>query len=474
MDIGYKIEDYKVKETIIRTDSKGCFFDVSNKEDTARITDYSLMDKEIQVKEAKGIKEIICGAKKEKIIIKKIDSLMKVTNLFLEAALGILNLDNEFRELDKFDYWIDDIVVTSESLENKKQMDQWLEDGTIKYRASIFKFVISDKEKQLLVEQLVFDMLYHLYLNNSPKMTVGDYIKNFEKKHQATSIFPTRGTLQNGMKEYSKKMLQPEYKEQLGLLGIDAEIYSRYFLYNNHRDVKKPCYVWNWLFYNKYMVTAKQYRRQLTKKNRNNSYEELSQYMSDYHQFIKELLPTTKDYGDTYLHKTMDYYEVESYKRIDFMCKLAIELPKMEAEAVEFMIRRFTPLAMIVFDDKGMVGFDAKIKYYKSMLRIEDLLLEDLSKGCDSSIVGRKLINYQIIRAKTLELMKYHINIETLDYRDAESFLRKYFDMSAYHESNKLWSMIDGSEYSKKNDKEKGEINKIIKKIIDINDLLFK
>lgn len=461
--------DHKVSKTInnisIKVDSNGQFVDVFDKDSIVRITDYSLMDEEIMVDKAN---ELQIGSKKEKYVLSKQEQLMRAANLFIEVALGSLNHRKNSMRLYKFEYKVDDFLY------DNKPIDLWLKEEGEGYKVAHFNFEITKEEKQLLAEQLVFDMLYDFYLNNAPQMTVDKYIRQFEKKHNATSIVPIRGTLQNGMKQYSEKMLEPKYKDQLKLLGIDAEIYSRYYLYNDKRGVEKPKYVWDRLFYNKYMITAKQYRRQLTKKSRNNPYWELYQHMSDYHNFVVELLPEVTDYGDVYLNKIMDYYELESYKRIDFMCKIVIKLPDLKAEDVEFIIRRFHPEVMIVSNDNGNIRFGTKNNYYRPMLIIEDLLLNELSEGEEKNIVGQKLIKYQVIRAKAFEIMKYHTKIEEINYRDVEAFLRKSFDMCAYHQLNKAWSIIDGCEYNKKNEEEKVQIIKIIKQMIDLNKVLFK
>ena len=105
---------------------------------------------------------------------------------------------------------------------------------------------------------------------------------------------------------------------------------------------------------------------------------------------------------------------------------------------------------------------------------IEDLLLKELASGCDSSAVGQKLFKYQVIRAKAYELMRYHVEIEKLDYDEAAQFIRKSYDMYGYHKSNTIWIDIDDIEYKKKDEEKQKQITKAIRRVMDINRLLFK
>lgn len=461
------LKSFTLDNPIIKTDSDNKFLDVCDRKDLMRITDYSYMNKELVIIVEDGQKNYIVGEDKIKITIDTIDKMMLGANMFIEIALANLNWNNVVSE---------DISIESWDLIYNLETEQWEDIKVISPRRVELSvdYSITEDEKQLLAEQLVFDMLYDYYLNNSPKMTVGDYINNLKECHQTSLVTADRKTIQRGMEQYYRKLSTQEIKEQLEMLGIDADKYPQYYKYNGKRNVTKPKYIWDQLFYNKYMITARQYRRQFTKAGRNYPYWEIYRELYEYNQFIEEFLPNEKDYGDFYFYKAMDYFSLESYKRIDFMCKLAIELPEMDAEDLEFLIRRFTPEVLLPHIDEGMITYSKKINYYTPLFMIEDLLLKSLCNGHDATKVGEKLFRYQVIRAKAYELMKYHLKIGKIDFVEIEKFLRKSYDVWTYHSLNRMWTEIDGCDYKKKSDSEKKWIEDNIRRIIDINAKLFK
>ena len=127
-----------------------------------------------------------------------------------------------------------------------------------------------------------------------------------------------------------------------------------------------------------------------------------------------------------------------------------------------------------VINDNGNIRYDKKNKYYKPLFMIEDLLVKELASGCDSSVVGQKLFKHQVIRAKAYELMKYHVEIEELDYDEVEKFLRKSYNLYDYHKTNTIWNDIDDVAYKEKDKEQQKQITKTIKRVMDINKLLFK
>lgn len=456
-----------INQISIKTDSCGQFVDVFETADIMRITNYSYLKQEIIIKEVDDKKELEFDRDKVRFKVGKINEFRKCADLFIEATLGILNSAGNEYSLENWDCIYDEETC------------QWMDIKVISERNWKVYYLITKDEKEVLINQLIFDMLYDFYLSQSPKMTIGNYVNNLVTYHniegEKISLKETRRkTIQNGMREYYKKLSTAEIKEQLKMLGVDAELYPQYYLYGGKRNVEKSKFVWDLLYYNKYMITSRQYRRQFTKENRNYPYWEIYDDLKKYKNFLEKVLPSECDYGEEYMNKAMDYFTLESYKRIDFMFKLAIDIPQLEVEDIEFLIKRFHPEVMIPFNDNGNIRYDKKNKYYKPLFMIEDLLVKELASGCDSSVVGQKLFKYQVIRAKAYELMKYHVEIEELDYDEVEKFLRKSYNLYDYHKTNTIWNDIDDVAYKEKDKEQQKQITKTIKRVMDINKLLFK
>ncbi|MBQ9927325.1 MAG: hypothetical protein IJO65_05065 [Lachnospiraceae bacterium] len=343
------MERILISQVSVKVDSTGRFVDVYETDDVMRITNYSYMNKELLIQEVGEKSKLVIGGKKLRDKVTNIDDLIRWTEIFIEVALVILNSENVVYEENKIDQWMDESINSCR---------KWKVD-----------YSITKVEKEMLINQLVFDMLYDFYLRQPPRMLIKDYVSNLAKQHalvgdELSGKEAKRKTIQNGMVEYFEKLSTPKVREQLEMLGVNADVYSKYYLYKGERYVKKPKYVWDQLYYNKYMITGKQYRRNYTRDGRNYPYWEIYKDLHEYNQFVEELLPKRNDYGDIYLKKAMDYFILEAYKRIDYMFKLAIDMPLMEIEEVkdvEFLLKRFHPEVMIPFNDNGNIGYDKKI-----------------------------------------------------------------------------------------------------------------
>lgn len=479
------MERILISQVSVKTDSISRFADVYETNDIMRITDYSYMDKELLIQKVGEKSKLVIGGKKLKDKVTNIDDLIRWAEIFIEVALGILNSENVVYEDNKIEYMVDEerSIDYWYWLDYRNKINQWMDESINSCRKWKVDYSITKVEKEMLINQLVFDMLYDFYLRQSPRMMIKDYVSNLVKQHalvgdELSGKEAKRKTIQNGMVEYYKKLSTPKLREQLEMLGVNADAYPEYYLYKGERYVEKPKYVWDQLYYNKYMITGKQYRRNYTRDGRNYPYWEIYKDLYEYNQFVEELLPKRNDYGDIYLKKTMDYFTLEAYKRIDYMFKLAIDMPLMEIEEkdVEFLLKRFHPEVMIPFNDNGNVGYDKKNKYYRPLFMIENSLLEELRGGSDCSAVGQKLFKCQVIRAKAYELISYNVEIlnENSIYDGVEKFLRKSYDAYSYHKSNTIWEDIDTIDYEKKENDKRKRIRERVTKVMEINKLLFK
>lgn len=193
---------------------------------------------------------------------------------------------------------------------------------------------ISDTEKVLLIDQLVFDILFDKYLNESELMTRNSYSTYMGNKlysdisQRKAASHAINECLTRGMKTNHERMSRTGPQEQIKMLGADPNKYAKFctphMRENSHS--KKPKFVWEQLYFNSGLdLTGRQYRRQLTKENRDYPYERIVHDLNSYNDFVAKLLPAENESYENYFRMSMDYYVLESYKRVDFMFKLIVK-----------------------------------------------------------------------------------------------------------------------------------------------------
>lgn len=373
---------------------------------------------------------------------------------------------------------------------------------------SAFDFSISKSEQKLLAEQLVFDILFDKYLKESQLMTRNGYSTYMGRKLYTDSIQrmacarAINENLRRGMEDHYNMMKYSALREQISMLGVDPDKYDEYYNPNLRENSKrkKPKFIWDYFYYNygrnlkntvsdddthtesKYgrgTITSKQYRRQFTREGRNYSYEEIIEDLKNYHDFISKLLPVENESYEKYFCMSMDYYVLESYKRIDFIFKLIASLPQneiMEINKNHFLIKRFHPLVLVpCVDIYGNLCYGTKHNYYKPLFIMEDELLKQIRNDNtdDYSKYGIRLQKYQFIRAKTYELFKYHCAFSSNDYVEIKEFLQQSYNMRLYHESTELWKTITDEEWNKRDKKANQKVIKQIQQLLSINEALF-
>ena len=84
------------------------------------------------------------------------------------------------------------------------------------------------------------------------------------------------------------------------------------------------------------MITAKQYKRTLTKKSGNNSYKDIINEFEEYNYFVNSFLENK--FGESHedrFKRIMRYYNIESYKRIDCFLTIAVAISDLSLTKVE-------------------------------------------------------------------------------------------------------------------------------------------
>lgn len=399
------------------------------------ITDYCYLKREIIIPKNEG--EIKVGGEKKRRKVTSIVELKKCLEDFVSASIEILKRDCFFD----------------------------------------FEFL----KRDLLIEQLVYDVLFDKYLNESEKMTLYKYATKLHEKikDETDSIDNIRKRLEKSMKQHYELMKYSKLREETIEFGINLDKYDQYYMpkAKENSNKKKPKFIWDYLYYNRNMITYRQYRRELIK-NGNYSYERIIEDLNDYNKFVERLLPVEEETPKKYFHMSMDYYVLETYKRIDFILKVIKDIPemdKMEIDREYFLIKRFTPIVLTPYEDGNELQFTEKCKYYRPLLFIEKTICNQMkeSNEINKSIIANQLLTHNFIRAKAYELFKYHVEYDSTDYRDIKGFIKNSYNMRRYHEENEIWKMIKNKSWKEMDENDKRQMKTCLKDFVVINDALF-
>ena len=340
-----------------------------------------------------------------------------------------------------------------------------------------FNFDINESEKEMLINQLVFDILFDKYCSESEWMTRASYSKRMAEKLFPGNVEGYRAineAISRGMKNCYEMMKNPSMREQIRMLGCDPEMYDKYNTPHMRENIskKKPKYSWDCYYYNygDISITSRIFRRQFTRENRNYPYKDTWEDLKEYDCFVNKLLPAENESCQKYYYMSMDYFYLESYKRIDFILKLVSMMPKDEMQKIDkqyFLVKRFHPQVLVPFVQNDKVCFDIKYNYYRPLFMIEQSIQEQMheDKDSDFSKYGNKLINCQIIRAKAYELFEYHAQYISSDYREIKSFISQSYNMKMYHESNDIWKAVRNEKWKNIDSDRKKEFKKNINDI---------
>ena len=492
----------------VKTDGAGRFFDLMDVGHLRLITDYQRLDREI----ISGTNGGIClGGSLTRKEINSIAELRAAFEEIISAVIQILNQVNELSGLNQLD--------TLDELDEPNNLDEiitatkipvFITDGNDGWfsptRFTFPAFDLNNSEKKLLVEQLVFDILFDKYLDESEQMTRSGYATIMAKKLYtdlnqindcARSI---NENLTRGMKLHYNMMKHSSLRKQLEMLWIDPDKYGEYYnpKMRENSKRKKPKFIWDYFYYNfgrnlkspasdnddhpnskrgRDTITSKQYKRQFTKESRNYPYQEIIEDLKSYNALVSKLLPTENAHYKKYFHMSMDYYVLESYKRIDFMLKLISFLSPAKINEIDkehFLVKRFHPLVLVPYVANGELCYGAKYNYYRPLFIVEDELLKEIQKDdAPDSKYGIKLQRYHIIRAKAYELFKYHGKFNLTSYEDIEVFLQQSYNMRQYHESTEIWKTITDGEWDKMDKRTKQRITKQLQQLLLFNEAFF-
>lgn len=443
------------------------FFDFAYITGNVCITDYSYLKKELVLSKFEGNEcDIKIGKEKEKIRVESIEALKSVLKWLIEEVIAVESANSVF------EYTVSPIQSI---------------DGKIDLRSlnNMYSLDFSQIDKEQLTNQLVFDVLFHKYqINNAEKMMTrsgyAKYMSQMLDEDKYSSYDVINKSMERSMEKYYHLLKYSEIGEELKLLGADRNTYAEYYnpqmSYNLTK--KKPKPIWDYLFYNHNIrLTYRQYRRQVTKDGRNYSYQEFMDELREYDDFINKLLPMDNESPEKYFVKSMEYYALESYKRIDFIFKIMSIMHKMrinENGKEHFLLKRYCPLVLVPYERDNEIQFGYKYKYYRSLFFIEDLIHKKMQNNYLSHIIYADLLQrYQHVRAKAYEIFNYQYEYDSFDYKEIKDFIHQLYNMKTYHSSNEIWDVVGEKTWKDMDQDMKRKMKLLAQNFFKINEALF-
>lgn len=482
-NIGIKVTEDKVLFDIFHEDFSKCPF-----------TDYRYLNRDIIISRDKdGNTKLELGENKHRKKITSIDELKTNLSGLLTAALQIFYVKPKFQMMPLTEDIVTLILENSGNIfpESPEEKDRIILEYLEKNGQSLFSssgtslnFDFSDLDKELLVNQLIFDILFDKYIAESEKMTKRKYSIQLNKELHGDKLDESEAIckrIERAMKTNYDMMEYSQLREELELLGINFAKYEEYYtpIAKDNVENKKPKFIWDYFFYNRSMITFRQYRRQL-KRDGNYSTEDFVNDIREYNEFVEEILPTDDESSsEEYFKKSMNYYYLESYKRIDYILTLINSMPNAELRKIDkesLLVKRFTFPVLVPYEENNELQYrTGSYKYYRPLFYVEKELRNqaNVDGKFNASFYADSLYKYYLVRAKAYELFKYHAEYVSSDYSDIKNFIRQDYNMRSYHESNEIWKEIKDTVWKEMDFKTKQKMKKTRSNFITISNALF-
>lgn len=303
-------------------------------------------------------------------------------------------------------------------------------------KLNAYKNIIVSIEELAAIEAIMDDSKK---LNFEPKHYIDNLLRELVKaKNRSIKALRAEITKEVNIKN------NPALKEDAKKFGVNPDKYlERVGTVNDFfkTDWKRYKHEWDFLYYNRYMITARQYDRNfgIDRVKRSYYYGHFVRDFDAYDRFAERLLPKDSDKGYEYFRKSMDFYHLERYKRLDYIYKLAVKMESIgltDIDREHFLIKRFHPCVFwpLLDNENNCLRYHDKPKYYLPLLFIEESWLK--KENFDNQPLFDE---YNLVRAKAYELFEYHFNFASEDYDDIENFIRTHYNLSKYHTPKKEW-----------------------------------
>ena len=312
--------------------------------------------------------------------------------------------------------------------------------------------ILPEIEKSLdkVVDQIIVDILFDKYCIESPKLTHSAYAKQNAKLWDANYLLFYQVDSNRKNLEYSSKKLHDLLSSQMVInqikeLGFYPEKIKNYYSKTNGKIQK---IIWDILFWNTTGIIEKQFRRKITKENRNYSYSQMAKDLIDYCSMVTILLPSDNMNSKEYFNRYFDYYFLESYRRIDYILMLTqfLYTNKMnDLGSFDFLTRRFVPNIVVLCEMLGATYLYPKHKYYRPLWNLDSEILGHATPNIDTLTANRLLVYWYlcvVLRAKAYEMFLFHAEFSSDDYDEIKEFLSTQYDVCKYHRNNTAWDML--------------------------------
>lgn len=341
---------------------------------------------------------------------------------------------------------------------------------------------ISNEQTEMIVRQVAVDMVFHYrishdYFNKTINAT--DYSDDLcsilyetkiieednyeiadkqddEKEKLKNSIFRRVSDFAKKYNTIIKETEEECYKKILEDCNKLSQEEDRNNLYQKNdywnlksagsfNDTQKQhVLVWDFCYINRTMITSKQYKRTLTKKNGNNSNREIIKDLNEYNLFINKILHfKDSDPPERKYQRLIRYYAIESYKRIDHFLAISTNLSYLNSTDVNnkhfFDKKLLKPIkSLMITDVKRLISsikmdvtsiqfseYSNKIskpKHYSPNIFLEENIIQTII-----SIKKELLSLYEkkFIQQFILEISEH---LKTNDESSLQSFLNNYLD----------------------------------------------
>lgn len=445
-------------ETLKPINANGKFFDLFPESGHPMIMSYSRINREILVNEK--TREFIWGDIKKK---KELHSIHELRQAFSELIYNEVEIVNRHGT-----------YMVGINLENTVPSETEI-------KPLPFRVNIQPEDREFIIDQLILDVLFSKYCAENPQMTLrqyslshGHYVWSGQKEYESR-IESVRKCVSSAINKQIAIMNSLELRAEIEELGINPDEFFAYmskisspFLNGEKQEIhKKPKVIWDYIYYNanQKLISRKQYARSFSK-NGNYSRADFVDLFNSYDQFVDELFMQPTENSKDYFWKSLDFYFLEIYKRLDFIYKLAVRLENTDSPVIDKehpLVKRFHPYVCDVSDKDGSLKFSPRIMYYRPMLMLEELWQQ--KKLYYEPMYEDTLWKHHFIRAKVYEFFKYHFKFISDDYDEISDFIDRHYNILHYHESPKIWIQQDR--------KYKAEREARIIKALEINEALF-
>lgn len=359
----------------------------------------------------------------------------------------------------------------------------------------------------MLVEQLVFDVLFEKYKREAEKYNRNSYSDEMRKTFELCNMRLTdrinKRTERSMEREYKKAVTLKKYrlinssrgkkyKEiitnrrfsniSLSKTNPRNEEYFNYLVDLMRKNSRPKRTRAEWLLYMFDHSMINMYYTS-TKKNNidENNYDNFIKNITVYKNEVEKLLP--KEFDKQYFEKTIEYYAVECGKRVESILDLSMKLMETDivlenqnelCKKIFSFLKYYTPrISLVVAKNDKPIFFSVDQRYFP-MLFIEQKVYSDSIKEISlmdsvdktESIFKKAyddLRNIQLIRAKTFELFEFYAQYISYDKKNIKDFITSSYNLCEYYK--KIWIKADIT-----NNK---QLKNIIKLFVEAQNLLF-